>query len=150
MRFGFLFILLLFTGCGASKKMLRTDCEEKVKLALLAQLPPADTVVKYRDTLVYVPGDSVIAFVTMWDTVIHTVTKDRVQLQYVVKHDTVRINAKCLPDTVYLKIPYTTINQPVRKVELPDQTHVMGFWNIFWLIVAFLFFVVLIYFHRKT
>lgn len=112
-------VVVLFASCSTSKEVRRANRASK-KLAKLTIKYPE---LLQRDTL----RDTVSAIVTdvridttflKADTI--TVQKDRLRVQVITEHDTVRIIGECLGDTVYvpIEIPVKTI-QPVEYRPLP-------------------------------
>jgi hypothetical protein len=105
------FIMILASGCTPSKSMIaRKDCDEKMRLVLEAMRARTDTIVVYRtDTIVIreFRSDTVLKL----DTLIHTIEKERLRVQWQVIRDTMHITAKCKTDTIYRTVAETTIKQ---------------------------------------
>jgi hypothetical protein len=133
MRFlSVVFLALILGGCSA-----RWHINQALKKgAIITQ----DTV--YSEKTVIVPGDSTTIFVpvTKLKDSLVTVYQDRIKIQYRLKHDTIRVNVECPPDTVKVSVPVyvnTDINCPKP--------------NKFWRILSFALIVVtalVLYFRR--
>lgn len=105
-----LLALVLVSGCSA-----RWHVNQAIKKGLKVGI---DTV--YTDRVVITPGDSTTIFVPVTrlkDSLI-TVYQDRIKIQYRLKHDTIRFNVECDPDSILVRVPIavnTEINCPPPK-----------------------------------
>lgn len=113
-----LIILLLLSSCSVERqanRLIRHAKKDLDKAALLGFPEKVDTVyitkiIPADSVLVEVPGISKIRDTTVY------VTKDRVHIKWVIRHDTLTIAAKC--DTVTIKTPvYITRTIHAPKVE---------------------------------
>lgn len=101
-----LILLLLLTSCGVNHNLRRMAYHKRMAIAKGAEFR-ADTV--FTDRVVITPGDSTTVLVPVKeirDSLV-TIYQDRIKIQYRVQHDTLRINVKCPPDTVRIRVPVT-------------------------------------------
>lgn len=105
-----LILTILLSSCSA-----RWHVNQAIKKGLKIG---TDTV--YQEKTVIVPGDSTTVFVpvTRLKDSLVTVYQDRIKIQYRLKHDTIRFNVECDPDTVKIEVPVavnTEINCPPKS-----------------------------------
>ncbi len=98
-------VMMALSSCGPSAKLRRAE-----KLIKQAE---AQGAVWHSDTVtvekkVYIPGDSVRIEIPMWSKVRDTtIYSERVKLRFINRHDTIQVQAECLPDTVKIEVPVT-------------------------------------------
>ena len=105
-----LLALVLLSGCSA-----RWHVNQAIKKGLKVG---TDTV--YQEKTIITKGDSTTVFVpvTRLKDSLVTVYQDRIKIQYRLKHDTIRFNVECDPDTVKISVPVavnTEIDCPPRS-----------------------------------
>lgn len=108
-QFALLFALTL-SGCSA-----KWHIDQAVKKGAIIK---SDTV--YQERTIVTPGDTTTIFVpvTRLKDSLVTVYQDRIKIQYRLKHDTIRFNVECDPDTVKISVPVavnTEIDCPPRS-----------------------------------
>ncbi len=108
LRYALLFILL--SSCSGAWHLQRA-----LKKGVVIK---SDTV--YQTKEVIVPGDSttLLVPVTKLKDSLVTVYQDRIKIRYLLKHDTLRFNVECPPDTVRIEVPVainTEIDCPPRS-----------------------------------
>lgn len=108
-QFSLIFALTL-SGCSA-----RWHVNQAIKKGLKVG---TDTV--YQEKTIITNGDSTTIFVpvTRLKDSLVTVYQDRIKIQYRLKHDTIRFNVECDPDTLIVKVPVavnTEIDCPPRS-----------------------------------
>ena len=135
------FILLLagffISACSPARRLERI-------LHRNPHLVSLDTL-QIRDS-VMVPGvkiDTIISLATVHDTI--RIEKDRLELRFELKHDTISVTADCKGDTIYIDHLI-----PVEKVKLvrPDTLDNL-ISKIPWLVVAFISVLLLRVFFRR-
>lgn len=102
----YLLLILFLSSCGVNHNLRRMAYHKRMAIAKGAEFK-ADTV--FTDRVVITPGDSTTVFVPvkeLKDSLV-TVFQDRIKIQYKLKHDTIRFNVECPPDTVKISVPVT-------------------------------------------
>ena len=114
-----IFVIFVAASCSTTKEMRRANRATKKLEKLTMRFPELMRPDTLRDTVAAIVMDVRIdtTFLQV-DTI--TVQKDRLRVQVITEHDTVRIIGECLGDTIYVpvKIPVETI-QPVEYRPLP-------------------------------
>ncbi len=111
-------VMMALTSCGPAFKLRKAERLIKQAEAQGAKWK-SDTV--YQEKKVIVPGDSVRIEIPMWSKVKDTVIyNDRVRLRIQNVHDTVRVTAECLPDTVFVNVP-VTVNKSIVAPPCPKD-----------------------------
>lgn len=97
----FVLIFFVLSSCGPASKLRRAQRLENEAIAAGAKIK-YDTVF----TDVFHPGEKTTVYLpgTVRDTTI-TIYQDKIKIQYVHRHDTVRVYVECPPDTI--KVPIT-------------------------------------------
>lgn len=113
----FLALCLVFASCGPTYKLRRAQKLIAQAIAAGAEYK-SDTV--YQEKTIITKGDSTTIFVpvTRLKDSLVTVYQDRIKIQYRLKHDTIRFNVECDPDTVKISVPVavnTEIDCPPRS-----------------------------------
>jgi hypothetical protein len=115
------FIYLMATGCTSPKSMMaRKDCDDKMRLVVEAMRARTDTFVIYRtDTIIArsVRSDTILKI----DTLVHTIEKERLRVQWQIRRDTMHIQAQCRTDTIYRTVAETTIKQGSLTTLVPEE-----------------------------
>ncbi len=103
-------IMMALFGCGPAHKLRKA--ERLIKQAEeQGAVWHSDTVTVEKKVIV--PGDSVRIEIPIWSKVRDTVIyKDRAVLRITHSHDTVRLQAECLPDTIRVEVP-VTVNRTI-------------------------------------
>lgn len=138
MRLVFSFILLIsFTSCYTKKQAINKFCHQdsaRVELRII------DTVVVQEikaDTIFSINVDSVF------------IQKDKLQIKYLRKNDTIYIEGKCLADTIIKEIP-VNVSVPCNCPPIPEMPWyiIVRNWIIYFFAVIGLVFTILHYFNK--
>ena len=119
-------LILLLSSCSPQRRLSRL-------LALHPELKTPDTLV-LRDTIPIpqIQTDTILRLSTLHDTV--TLHKDHLQVKIHRLHDTIYIQSKTLPDTIY-KTHHIPI-QVIRYVQPDKLDNLIS--KIPWLVIAFI------------
>lgn len=103
-----LLFLVVLQGCGPRYYLRRSKANLDHAIRLGAKVK-SDTV--YADRTVITKGDSTTIFVPVNHIKDTTIYQDRVTIRYHVRHDTIRFDVRCDPDTIRISVPVAVHNE---------------------------------------